>query len=262
MKCLIIKERSMKFLKKIISPVIISCFMTACNPAYYLPTKQNVQVFDKKGDIVVSGNLGFYGTMGVDAGYSFSDHAGVYSSFKGFNISTYGESEKKAIRDYIWDNELILYSRLKYNFYTACNFGVGFGEFDVNNPYYELKLNRQFVQPSIGVTLFDVIQTSLSTRFTRLDYGLKSYTINETPYDNQILREYFMFGDLDKHDIYFLEPAITFGLDFKKVKTQFQYSGLLNIGSGTIRNWDQNLFLSVTFNISEFFPAFKDGINK
>ena len=245
----------MKYLKEIMSLIIIGFCMTSCNPAYYLPTKQNVQVFEKKGDIVVSGNLGLYGTMGVDAGYSFSDHLGVYSSFKGFNISTYGGSEEKTFRDYLWDNELILYSKLKYNFYTACNFGVGFGEFDVNNPYYELKLNRQFVQPSIGVKFFDVIQTSLSTRFTRLDYGLKSYTVNETSYDNQMLREYFMFGSLDQHDIYFLEPAITFGFDFKKFKTQFQYCRSFNIGGGVVQNWDHNLFLSVTFNISEFLPT-------
>lgn len=257
MRCLTIKVIQMKFLKELILPVIIGCCMTACSPAYYLPTKQNVQVFDKKGDIVVGGNLGLYGTIGAEAGYAFTDHMGVYSSFKGLNISTYGGSEEKVIRDYIWDNELILYTKLKYDFYAACNFGAGFGEFDVNNPYYELKLNRQFVQPSIGITFFDVIQTSLSTRFTRLDYSLKSYTINETAYDDQMLREYFMFGDLDKHDIYFLEPAITFGLDFGGVKTQFQYSRALNIGGGNVRNWDQNLFLSINFNISAFLPRKK-----
>ena len=127
MKCLTVKVRQMKFLKELIFPVIIGYSLAACNHAYYLPTKQNVQVFDKKGDIVAGGNLGLYGTIGAEAGYAFTDHIGIYSSLKGFNISTYGGSEEKVIRDYIWDNEFILYSKLKYDFYAACNFGVGFG---------------------------------------------------------------------------------------------------------------------------------------
>ena len=245
----------MKFLNKILILMTVSLSIIACTPAYYLPTKQHVQVFEQKGDIVVSGNLGMYGTIGADAGYAFTDHLGVYSSFNGFNISSYGGSENKVVRDYIWDNEFIYYTKLKYDFYAACNAGIGFGEFDVNNAYYKLRLNRQFIQPSIGLTVFDHFQTSFSSRITRLDYDINSYIAHESAYDNQMLRDYFMFGNMDERPVYFAEPAITMGVNLGNFKTQIQYSGLVDLGGPQVRNWNQNFILSFSFNISSLISA-------
>lgn len=229
----------------------------ACTPAYYLPTKQHVQVFEEKGDIIVSGNMGMYGTVGADAGYALTDHIGLYSSFNGFNISSYGGSENKAIRDFIWDNELVFYTKLKYDLYAACNVGAGFGAFDINNPYYELKLNRQFVQPSIGITVFDHFQAGFSSRFTRLNYGIKSFLSNQTAYDNQMFRDYFMFGNMDERSICFMEPALTMGVNIGGFKTQMQYSGLVHLGGPRVQNWDQNFILSCSFNISTLISGYK-----
>lgn len=238
--------------------ILLSILITSCNPYYYLPTKQNVMVFEKKGDIIVSGNLGLgHEQMGIEAGYSFTDNIGVYSSFYGFNISNYGNSSH-LIKDFIWDNELIIYKKFDYGLYTGVNFGLGLGKINSGNPYYDLGLSRQFIQPSLGLTIshFDF---AFSTRITRLGYTLKSTMSNMTDYDNEMFQNYFDFKGIDKEYHYFVEPAFTFGLNYEVFKLYFQYTKAFKSGKEADFYIPDNLTTTVSFNIEKIFF---DRLNK
>lgn len=238
----------------------ISAIMISCSPNYYLPTKQNVMVFEKKGDIIVSGNLGLgHGQKGVEAGYAFTNNIGLYSSFNGFDISNNGNSAH-LINDFIWDNELIVFKTLN-RVYASVNLGVGLGKINVNNPYYDLGLSRQFVQPTLGIT-FSHFDFAFSTRFTRLGYKLKPLISNMTDYDYYMFNNYFDFLEIDKQNYYFVEPAFTCGISYEYFKLHFQYTMANKSGKDAYFYISENLTTSISLNIDKIFFKKADNTKK
>jgi hypothetical protein len=210
-------------------------------------------VFKQKGDAIITGNLGlFYHQSGLEAGYSFTDNLGFYSSFNKFDISHYG-STHQFIKDYIWDNELIVYKNFDFGLHTAINTGVGIGGLNEGNPYYNLTLHRQFVQPSIGFNCMNVIEFCFSTRFSRLNYKLQSTIDNMTTYDQKMFDSYFDFGSLNKENHYFIEPAFTMGLNFDFISLKCQYTISNELGTDSYSYIPENLSTSVSFNLDRIF---------
>ncbi|MDD3322784.1 MAG: hypothetical protein PHS59_15205 [Paludibacter sp.] len=233
----------------------ITLLLSACSPTYYLPTKQNVILFEEKGDAFITGNLATDGLMGVEGGYSFSDNIGLYSSFNKFDISIYGNTNR-FIKDFCWDNELVLYKRYKSGIYTGLNAGVGFGEFNVNNPYFDLGYNRQFIQPSFGMKIFNRIEhvdLAISYRLTSLNYNALFFQ-NRTDYDINMAKTYFNLTDiLNGKSFYFFEPALTLGFTYDFFKIRFQYARAFKFGEEMYFYQRESISSSLSLDINKLF---------
>jgi hypothetical protein len=243
-----------------INYLLISLFLmlvvTSCQPYYYLPTKQNVMVFDKKGDVMLAVNGGMYNGSGIEAGYAITNNIGVYSSLNSFDITHRGNNNGFG-NDYIWDNELLLFKKYNTGLYTGLNLGIGFGKLDQDNPYYTLGLNRQFIQPALGISKFGFFEVAFSMRFTHLTYTLKPYMSLESDYDKSMFNQYFSFQDLVNADHYFIEPALTMGFRYKFCKLQFQYVGVVNTKPRENFYLKENLITALSINLNELFSNMK-----
>ena len=240
--------------------IAIGLLFASCDSYVYLPTKQNVMIFKEKGDIIVSGNAGLYDGLGLEGGYAFTDNIGLYSSFNRFKISNFASSKYLA-KDFIWDNELVLYKKFNSGLYTAMNIGAGFGSLNANNRYYRLNLNRQFAIPSIGYTLANIFEVAVSTRFTRLAYNVNSKIDLSSDYDKEMFYSYFDLRNLDK-PFFCIEPAITFGLDFKYVKLKAQYTWIEKPQYNELNYIQDNLITTISFNIDKIFFEHKNSLKK
>ena len=232
--------------------LLLSLVITSCQSYYYLPTKQNVMVFEKKGDAVLSVNSGMYNGAGIEAGYAITDNLGIYSSLNSFDITNRGSNNGFG-NDYIWDNEILYFKKYVTGVYTGLNVGAGFGQLNQNNPYYNLGLNRQFIQPSVGISRFGFLELTFSMRFTHLDYSLKPLMSIESDYDRKMFYQYFNFQGLLNSDYYFIEPAISMGFSYKFIKLQFQYVGAFKTKPEADFYLRRNLITSLSFNLNKLF---------
>lgn len=196
---------------------------TSCSPGYYLSMKQNVKVFEEKGDVVASISAGpLFARIGVDAGYAITDNIGFVSSFNKMNISASGYNNKSFVKDFIWDNEFVYYKNYESGRFWAANIGYGRGGFNVGNPYFRLDMDRIFVQPSYGKKVFKRSYLSLSTRLTQQFYDLTIFTEGYTDAQNKLMQEYLRLDRVDKTNFY-IETALTFHtkVDGGNLKYQF-----------------------------------------
>ncbi len=226
--------------------------ITSCQPYYYLPTKQNVMVFEKKGDAILAVNTANYNGAGIEAGYAITDNIGFYTSLNSFDITKRGSSNGFG-NDYIWDNEILYFKKYDFGLYTGLNVGAGFGQLNQNNSYYILGLNRQFIQPSLGMSKLGFFEMAFSVRFTHLNYTLKPEMSLESEYDRLIFYHYFDFNGLVNSDYYFVEPAISLGFRYKFCKLQFQYLGAFKTKHEENFYIRENLVTSFSVNLNELF---------
>ena len=205
-----------------IFPVLVFLF-ASCGPLYYNPIKQNVDVFEKKGDVIVSVSAQpVFLQLGIDAGYALTDNIGVKTSYNRFNTSIYGGETNPFVKDFMWDNELIFYKNFKFGLFGAANLGYGRGGFNVCNPYYSLSMDRYYAQPSIGYLFSDKFGIAFSTRFSQSIYNVKMHTAGYSNSENQMIQSYFGLPYLDK-SIFFVEPAVTLIFKNDNGKWQIQY---------------------------------------
>ena len=230
--------------------------LTACQPYYYLPTKQNVMLFEKKGDVVLTVSSGNYSGSGIEAGYAITNNIGLYSSLNTFNI-TNRERNVGFGNDYIWDNEVMYFNKYPSGLYTGLNLGVGFGQLNQDNVYYNLGLNRQFIQPSIGIKRYGFFELAFSMRLSHLSYSLKPLMSLESDYDRTMFNQYFNFQGLLNSDYYFIEPALTMGFTYKFLKLQFQYINAYKTNQEADFYIRKNLITSLKINLNEFFVTSK-----
>jgi len=209
-------------------------------------------VFEKKGDAVLSVNSGMYNGAGIEAGYAITDNLGIYTSLNSFDITNRGSNNGFG-NDYIWDNEILYFKKYVTGVYTGLNVGAGFGQLNQNNPYYNLGLNRQFIQPSVGISRFGFLELTFSMRFTHLDYSLKPLMSIESDYDRKMFYQYFNFQGLLNSDYYFIEPAISMGFSYKFIKLQFQYVGAFKTKPEADFYLRRNLITSLSFNLNKLF---------
>lgn len=234
---------------------------SSCMPHYYSPAKQNVMPFEGKGDVTVSATIGTLGEIGADAGWAITDNIGIYSSFNYIDISNF-ENTHYSANDYVWDNELVLYKWLKNRYYTGLHLGVGLGEIGMKHPYYDLKLYRQYIQPTFGIKIFDPFILAFSFRVSRVDFNLTSAYLSNSEYDEQLFRRYFFLGDIGKSDFYFFEPAFTWGFDTEFMKYRFQLSLAKQLNKSDINYRVGLLSASAALNIDKLFFHPYDRTNK
>lgn len=236
----------------IFTMILVAVLFSSCYPHYYAPAKQNIMPFDEKGDITVSATIGTLGEFGADAGWAITDNIGIYSSFNYIDISNF-ENTHNSPNDFVWDNELVFYKWIKNRLYAGVNVGIGIGEIGMLHPYYDLKLNRQYIQPTFGLKVVDPFILAFSFRVSRVDYSLKSDFINYSEYDENLFRKYFFLGDVGKSDFFFFEPAFTWGVDSEFMKYRFQLSLAKQLNKADINFRLGLISASAALNIDKLF---------
>lgn len=218
---------------------------------YYNPIKQNVNVFEKKGDIVATANIQpLFAQLGIEAAYAINDNIGISSNYNRYNITRLGGETNPFVKDFMWDNELIFYKNFKFGLFGAANFGYGRGGFNVGNPYFRLSMDRLYSQPSVGFLLFNRFGFAFSTRFSQSFYHIKIYPEGYSDSEIKLIQSYFGLNNIDK-PVFFIEPAFT--LIWKdntgSCKLQFVHSksNRFNYGFNT-----ENIILSIGININYF----------
>jgi hypothetical protein len=137
------------------------------------------------------------------------------------------------------------------------NVGVGLGQLNQDNHYYMLGLNRQFIQPSVGISKFGFFEMAFSLRFTHLSYTLKPQMTLESDYDRSMFNQYFNFQGLLNSDYYFFEPALTMGFTFHFCKLQFQYVTAYKTKPEADFYLPNNLIASLSINLTKMFEKKK-----
>lgn len=232
---------------------------TSCEPYYYLPTKQNVMVFEKKGDAVLAVSSGNYSGSGIEGGYAITNNIGLYTSLNTFNITNRDRNAGFG-NDYIWDNEVMYFNKYSSGLYTGLNVGVGVGQLNQDNVYYNLGLNRQFIQPSVGYSGYPFFEIAFSLRFSHLNYSLKPLMNLESDYDRNMFNQYFNFNGLLSSDYYFIEPALTMGVTYKFLKLQFQYVNAYKTNHEADFYIRKNFITSLSINLSKCFKHKSKGL--
>jgi len=213
-------------------------------------------VFEKKGDAVLAVNSSGYNGAGIEAGYAITNNIGLYSSLNTFDITN--RSGKGGFgNDYIWDNEVMYFKKYSSGIYTGLNVGAGLGQLNQDNAYYRLGLNRQFIQPSVGITKFGFCELIYSLRFTHLSYDLKPLMTLESDYDRSMFNNYFDFQGLLKSDYYFFEPAINMGFTYEFCKLQFQFVGAYKTKPEADFYLPMNINTSLSINLTKLFEKKK-----
>lgn len=219
--------------------------LDACGIYYHYPTQQDVMRFKEKGDAYLSWSpVDIEGFSSYSAGYAITEHVAAVSSFKTFG-GAIGNLD-----DYMWDNEMALFTQIQNRFYPSVNVGYGFGQINRRDSEYRLGLNRQSILPAFSFSnkFFDF---AISARFSRASYQL-NITAPLSPEDEL----YFDFRDIGKRDFYFVEPAVTVGVGSKWVKLRGQYVVSQKLSDSAISYYtDPNLILSlnVTLNMIDLF---------
>lgn len=236
--------------------LLVLITIASCNPYFYMPTKHNVLPFNEKGDIMLAVSAGLNDNFAVDAGYSITDNIGVTTSFNSLDISASGNS-KYLNNDYIWDSELVLYKKINKNMFSGINMGAGWGKYNTYSAYYNYNFNRQYVLPwfvyKSTISSFEKISTyvGLSTKFSRVNYGLNPMLDLSSDYDRQMFYNYFELENLNK-ERFISEIGFTFGIDFEKIKIQIQNQNVI-FPSKQDYILPSNLTVSVYFYLNNFF---------
>ncbi len=220
----------------------------SCSTYFYYPTEQNVLRFKEKGDISASYSVDVGPFQHFNAGYSITPNIALSSSFRTFQLESQPNKKHKKLDDYLWENELTLYHKLPFNFYPAINIGQGFGEINMLNGGYDLRVNRLYIQPSIGYSN-DFFDLAISSRVSKVSYSIKQ--LRELPCYLEF-REHYKLQDVGLKDFIFLEPAVTVGVGYKSIKLRFQYLTAMEITGGRIPYIRGSMLLSLNLRLNVF----------
>lgn len=203
---------------------IVGCALLfiSCTDYIYVPNHQPVNLFEKKNELILSTSRSFYGGLGAELGYSFTNHIGINSSFNSFDISYRGDDNKKLFNDYSWQNELVLFNKATNGLYLGLNIGYGNAYYNANNPYYKVNMQQRYLIPSAGYYFTPKFSMFLSTRCSRADYQLLPQMALESDYDKEMFDKYFSINRIDNSKKYLYEPALTFNYSLQDIRLQAQ----------------------------------------
>jgi len=120
--------------------------------------------------------------------------------------------------------------------------------------YFDLMLQRQYLQPSLGITVFDNFQMALSMRATRLEYNFSLLQPINNQYDFEMATQYFMIEDINQNkNFFFLEPAFNFGWTYEFFSIKFQYTFLKEIMGANYFYLSGSCSASIGLNLNKLF---------
>ncbi|MCK5853333.1 hypothetical protein KAH27_09930 [bacterium] len=238
------KEKIMKAYRslKLIYLFVAVVLLSSCTHSYYAPNTHMVPMFEKKGELIVTGAVGAshqldyidyddcVETFEFQSAYALTDNIGILAN----GYYAYSDVGEEYSKGYIFEAGAGYFKSLNHLFVFETYGGFGFG--NVENRYRISYYNNQaisnldiikyFVQPSIGLTTryFDM---AISTKFSGLNYLNFSYPNHENSMPEEDLKD-LDYIERNSFSLLF-EPAATIRLGYKNVKLQYQIGMSFNI---------------------------------
>ncbi len=199
------------------------CIFNACAPTYN-PTPSQPALFSEAGQAKVSAS--YSGRAGnLQAGVALSDNFALITTLNAFK-NTYSYSIGSTV--YSDESNGVNWDILPGYYTTFGENGIaevfaGFGTGRVSSPGYDGRLNKLYLQPSIGWK-GDITEGALTMRMTELFLPMRSVT--------------------EERRVFFLEPMFSFGIGGERLRvyTQMGISISPKSLSGAIQT-DYNPFL-------------------
>lgn len=183
---------------------------TSCTQYYYMPTMQNVPLFNNEKEIKATAGIDEHATN-YQIAYSINKHIAVQCN--GMHMS----SEVKLL-----EGGVGYYNNLDKYIVFETFAGYGYGQ------VFDFNLKRLYVQPAIGFSSkwFDC---GLSVKFANLRYNF-IHPINQNNYVNSTINEpNAKLGNtvtttliITNTNYIFAEPCLTLRTGYKYVKLQYQ----------------------------------------
>ncbi len=265
------KEKIMKASRsfKLICLFAAVVLLSSCTHSYYAPNTHMVPMFEKKGELIVTGAVGatnnyldyiglvdysdFIETLEFQGAYALTDNIGIIAN------GYYGDSGEGAeySKGYFFEAGAGYYKPLDNLFVFETYGGFGFGNVENGYPIYPYTENQQvskidfvkfFAQPSLGLTTryFDI---AISTRFSGLKYTYLSYPYMVQSEDlddlEYITKNYFSI---------LFEPAVTVRLGYKNVKLQYQFGMSFNLTNPDFPQENMMMSLGICLILGKDYP--------
>jgi hypothetical protein len=223
----------MKFhiINKTLFSFLLIC-LHGCETYYYMPTLQNVPLFEEKNEIQATfGGDGYM--FNVQSAYSITNHIGSQLNFMTGKKNKY----------YLIEGGVGYFLRFWHHvaFETYC--GYGYGRISSQNNIFSFGVNRFSLQPSLGLT-FKFFEIAYTVRFTDVKFNLKTNGVISPPYE-----EKYGIYNMEKQKYFFYEPGITIRLGSKFLKLQYQYVEANKLNSDILKYIHANHSLSVLITI-------------
>lgn len=221
--------RSISRRRIVTATLCLSAVLCSCSHYYYVSNVQNVPLFKDKNEYRISGSIGEgeeSSSVEIQTAVSVTENVAIMANFmraSGGNLEStnYGKGN-------YFEGALGYFKPVKNNGVFEIYGGVGgckqhhkYGGY--GNVQYsdisDISFWKFFVQPSFDFTS-NVFDIAFSTRFCRLNY----YNVSVFPDSHENM------NTLANGSHFFLEPAITLRVGWKRIKGQIQYvySGYLN----------------------------------
>ncbi len=234
--------------------IISVCFYSCYSPRYiYNPPAQNVPLLNKKNDAELSafysGSFNLLNKKG-DKNYGFDFHS-AWAFSKHFSIMINGtlRREKNDANDtyFYGDTSLLSYKidmaeaaigyfsslpeNAKMRFQTFA--GAALGTLQIKdaytsnavfiNKYFDSRVTKFFIQPSIIYYPAKYVSAALSSRFTAL-----LFTHIRTNYTKEEQNNYIL-DSVSVAPVFFWEPALTYTFSLKKIPLKLRLQGALTV---------------------------------
>lgn len=182
--------------------IIISVLFCSCAPVY-VPNRVNVPLLSNAGEF--QGSIS-YGLSGFDPqlALAITDNIGlmVNGSFANYTSDSTDEFHKHQFIEMGAGYYKVINNLTRFE--TFAGYGHGkikaYDEFDMFEAYSDVKNNRYFIQPSIGITT-KAFDGSFSSRFVLLDFYDSSHHYSK----------------------FFIEPVLTSKVGYKSIKGMLQF---------------------------------------
>lgn len=212
--------------------IVIATILSSCK-AVYVPNKINAPLLKEKGDLCFDGSVGNSG-FDIQGAFGVTDNVGIMVNTSSLD---YDDTQDTDSHEHLFGEfGLAYFNKISENVIYEIWGGYGFGKINSREDAAELikgNAQRYFIQPNIGVKLFNIFDLALSTRFCYFNYK----------------PEITSFSSLKN---VYVEPAITARLGFKNIKLSGQL-GLSFLAEDELKFSSESQALILNFGIHIYF---------
>lgn len=215
--------------------LVFMTIMSSCGTYYYMPTQQQVPLFNEKNELQAHGGVDEHGFHNFQLAYSINNSFGI-------QINTLSKNQDGTSRNYgnlIEAGPGYHYSISKY-FVFETFAGYGKANIDNNDLSGHLSFNRVYVNPIIGFHS-KYADLAYSMRYCYLTYHYHGID----PSNSHNFDHYWEIYNFDNITQDFIEPALTLRLGYKYCKLQGQYNWLIPQGTAKFNYIDHNFSISL-----------------
>lgn len=228
--------------------VFIILLFSSCGTYYYYPTYQNTPTNTKEKEIKGSYFISAY-NQGFNISYSLTKNIGTFlciNTFNNYNFSTGAEIADLGLY-YFKSEDIDENKNLKIIYSISAAYG--YGQNNRHHDFFNLDINRIFIQPSFAITS-KFVDFGISSKFSYVNYKIDRIV------SEQYSNHFADLHDVGKQQFHFIEPHIYFGLGYKGIKLNYHIVNTHKMNDSEILYYNNvigYLSLSLKFDIDKIF---------